>query len=375
MNDEYTTFLHCIMVSNGIGRVDYNELCANGLSMDMIQECLQKLVDDNVAYKPIENSYTPASPQPTYPKSPSSTSTPHPDYRRVVYIFKVNEKNLNAQLSLYPQITHTKREDERSLEEVLTQLEKWPKSLLDKLYYLVSVIEETSNKNKNQFSILIKREHRHLAPAEMVMLLDFMKTEIHAIAHFERKSIPHTEKKGSTSSVDQTTTNHEHRTLTLFDLTPTTKQKPLKMMEVHIHPRNLAAFTELKQRLEQLLQSQQESSRTSPISESEAEIRPSNAAAHEIEFIVEQSLLVFGESKCQLPRDEHEHCFCKSMFKRPTGESVYNDILYEEMLGMEPPKETRTVYDTCNRVNKRIRKDLGVGNLFTCKGKFCIRNQ
>jgi hypothetical protein len=80
-------------------------------------------------------------------------------------------------------------------------------------------------------------------------------------------------------------------------------------------------------------------------------------------FSNKEPLLRIGEITISLPPQKNEHCFCRTMFRHPIGESVDWSEVYEEMTGNDAlstkgdvKKLWRSVYDAMEAVNKRVAK-------------------
>lgn len=100
----------------------------------------------------------------------------------------------------------------------------------------------------------------------------------------------------------------------------------------------------------------------------------------EIKFDDNKPALFVDGIECPLPAYKNEHFFCRAMLKYPVGESVDWSYVYKEMTGKEPEsvrgqKEKRTVYDTYEALNTRVRKILGIEKLFVWEGKTIKRTQ
>lgn len=96
------------------------------------------------------------------------------------------------------------------------------------------------------------------------------------------------------------------------------------------------------------------------------------------EFLDDKGIIRYGNKKCQLPPYKNEYFFCQAMYEFPINEPVDWSIIYEKITGYRTdifgkPKNTREnwriVYDTMNRVNKRVREVLGIEKLFIWQEK------
>ncbi len=103
----------------------------------------------------------------------------------------------------------------------------------------------------------------------------------------------------------------------------------------------------------------------------------------DISYEDDSAILIIEGKKCQMPPYKNEHYFCRAMYEHKKGEVVDWSILWEKMTGYdatlitpEAKKENwRTVYDTVNALNKRIKECLKTDDdLFIWKEKTIRRN-
>ncbi len=103
-----------------------------------------------------------------------------------------------------------------------------------------------------------------------------------------------------------------------------------------------------------------------------------------IKFDDKQGSLLIGNTKTQLPPYKNEHYLCGVMFKKKINQPIDWSVVYEKMSGdhekhysksSKMREHWRTVYDTMNRVNARIRENLHTtDNLFSWQELTIKRN-
>lgn len=97
-----------------------------------------------------------------------------------------------------------------------------------------------------------------------------------------------------------------------------------------------------------------------------------------VSFDDDKAQLILGEVISQLPPFKNEHFFCRAIFEYPAQEPVDWSVIYEKMTHNEPEdagKNQQMVYDTMERLNKRIQKVFLTKNkLFRLQEKAIIRN-
>ncbi len=97
-----------------------------------------------------------------------------------------------------------------------------------------------------------------------------------------------------------------------------------------------------------------------------------------IEFLDNEVRLKCGKKICQLPPYKNEHFFCRAVYTYQINEPIDWSAIYEKMAGEEPKnyeKNSRTVYDTMESINKRAKKTFGVENLFVWREKTITRTR
>jgi len=89
-------------------------------------------------------------------------------------------------------------------------------------------------------------------------------------------------------------------------------------------------------------------------------------------FFPQESILIIGDKKIKIRPSGNEFELCKVIFKYKVNNWVDWSEVCEEMTGdneiKEIEKSKRKVYDTCNRLNKRIEKELGIENFIIWEG-------
>jgi hypothetical protein len=91
-----------------------------------------------------------------------------------------------------------------------------------------------------------------------------------------------------------------------------------------------------------------------------------------VEFFEDESCLVINGNKCALPPFKNEYFLCKAMFIYQRNEPVDWSIIAESMDKYSPTKK-KAIYDTINRINKRVKGVLGIDKLFACKNNAIMR--
>jgi hypothetical protein len=91
-----------------------------------------------------------------------------------------------------------------------------------------------------------------------------------------------------------------------------------------------------------------------------------------IKFLKKECCLKFGNKKCTLPPYKNEYELCKVVFEYKLNEPIDWSEIAEKMDEHTPPSK-RTMYDTVNRINKRVVKELGIPRLFMFKNHTITR--
>lgn len=97
------------------------------------------------------------------------------------------------------------------------------------------------------------------------------------------------------------------------------------------------------------------------------------------EFDEVTSAIIINNKRCSLPTAKNEEYLARAMFSREVGESVDWSIIYKEMTGSDNVigniKNKKTLTDTIDRLNKRIKNTLGIEDkLISCENKTMRRN-
>ena len=95
-----------------------------------------------------------------------------------------------------------------------------------------------------------------------------------------------------------------------------------------------------------------------------------------------ESVILVGNRRCELPAFKNEFCLSKVLFSKPPNQPIDWSLVLKEITGIDPlqdrkkkSKQKKGVYDTTRLINARIKKDINTSdNLFTCKNKTIVRN-
>ena len=105
-------------------------------------------------------------------------------------------------------------------------------------------------------------------------------------------------------------------------------------------------------------------------------------ADHDVIFNENESVILVGDRKCELPFSGNEFYLAKVLFSKQPRCPIDWSYVSKEMTGIDPlesrknqKKLKRSVYDAVLAINDRIKKNIGTtDDLFTFKAKTVTRN-
>lgn len=92
----------------------------------------------------------------------------------------------------------------------------------------------------------------------------------------------------------------------------------------------------------------------------------------ELRFDKESGIIFFKNKQIKIPLGTNQYYVTKFVFSKPIGKKIKENDIYDNL---DPSKEhERTIYDACRALNKKIKKDLGLENLFINKAALVFLN-
>lgn len=103
------------------------------------------------------------------------------------------------------------------------------------------------------------------------------------------------------------------------------------------------------------------------------------------DFDINKKSIIYGEKECFIPPGSLEEEMCRFIFDYPVGKYVeWQDIA--EKIESEPlpkrregetmwPKDKEQYYQAIKRINKKVKKDLGIVELFQYKNDTFVRTE
>lgn len=97
------------------------------------------------------------------------------------------------------------------------------------------------------------------------------------------------------------------------------------------------------------------------------------------EFSDDDATITIGSKVVHLPRAKNEHYFCRAIFKESVNKAVDWDVIYEEITGNsnyeDAAKAKRSVYDTYEKINNRLKEEASIEGLFIWETRTIIRTR
>jgi len=98
--------------------------------------------------------------------------------------------------------------------------------------------------------------------------------------------------------------------------------------------------------------------------EESSEPKSTETAQDKVRFDAKASKLTYNGKSCEIPDETLEYYMCKLVFKNRRSAANEDDILEHTTKSQD---SQRAVYDAHLRVNKRVKKELGIEKLLSCR--------
>ncbi len=88
----------------------------------------------------------------------------------------------------------------------------------------------------------------------------------------------------------------------------------------------------------------------------------------ELQFDTEKSRIFYGNKFCEIPISTYEYYLCKAIFSKPLGTKIPEEEIFEVLDRAKLEERSRTIYDTCLRINKKVESSLGLKKILINRG-------
>lgn len=107
-------------------------------------------------------------------------------------------------------------------------------------------------------------------------------------------------------------------------------------------------------------------------------VKPKKGKKREIKFEIKQKLklhfdteksrIFYGNKFCEIPISTYEYYLCKAIFSKPLGAKIPEEEIFEVLDRAKLEERSRTIYDTCRRINKKVESSLGLKKILINRG-------
>ncbi len=87
-----------------------------------------------------------------------------------------------------------------------------------------------------------------------------------------------------------------------------------------------------------------------------------------LHFDTEKSRIFYGNKFCEIPISTYEYYLCKAIFSKPLGTKISEEEIFEVLDRAKLVERSRTIYDTCLRINKKVESSIGLKKILINRG-------
>lgn len=87
-----------------------------------------------------------------------------------------------------------------------------------------------------------------------------------------------------------------------------------------------------------------------------------------LHFNTEKSRIFYGNKFCEIPISTYEYYLCEAIFSKPLGTKISEEEIFEVLDRAKLVERSRTIYDTCLRINKKVESSLGLKKILINRG-------